>query len=124
MGDFRKLAVWQLSVAWVTRVYSATEGFPQRERYGLSAQLRKSAVSVASNIAEGAARNAPKETRYHLRVAEGSLAEARTQCLIAAKLRYIDRPTAADLAKRAQQVRAMLAALRKRTDNGTDTSTP
>jgi four helix bundle protein len=124
MGDFRKLAVRRQSVRWVKQIYWITEGFPVRERYGLSAQLRRSAVSVASNIAEGAARNLPKETRYHLRVAEGSLAEARTQTLIATTLRYVDRTTAAQLAAQAQQIRAMLVSLRKRVEGGQDTPSP
>jgi len=116
MGDFRKLKVWQASVAWVEQVYRATENFPVRERYGLSAQLRRSAVSVPSNIAEGAARNTPKETRYHVRVAAGSLAEARTQCLIAARLGFIDKKTTAQLAGSAQAIRAMISALSRRLD--------
>ena len=113
MGDFRRLTVWRRSVDWAHRVYLATEDFPVRERYGLAAQLRRSAVSVPSNIAEGVARQAPRETQYHLRVAEGSLAETRTQCLIASKLRLIRRTDAVDLARRAQEIRAMIVALRQ-----------
>ncbi len=112
MGDFRRLTVWRRSVDWAHRVYRATEDFPARERYGLAAQLRRSAISVPSNIAEGVARKAPRETQYHLRVAEGSLAEARTQCLIATKLQLIHKDDAFDLARRAQELRAMIAALR------------
>ena len=116
MGDFRRLDVWRRSIRWVKGVYRATGRFPPEERYGLASQLRRSAVSVASNIAEGVARNMPKETRYHLRIAEGSLAEARTQTLIATTLRYIDASTAGQLAAQAQEIRAMLTALRRKVE--------
>jgi four helix bundle protein len=116
MGDFRRLTVWRRSVDWAHRVYRATEDFPVRERYGLAAQLRRSAVSVPSNIAEGVARQSRREAQYHLRVAEGSLAEARTQCLIATKLHLIRKVDAVELARRAQEIRAMISSLRKSYD--------
>ena len=117
MGDFSGLVVWKLSTEYVLAIYRATEGFPARERFGLAAHLRKTAVSVASNIAEGSSKNGGnKDFANFVRIALGSLGEARTQTYLAAKLGYIDRTTAAGLAGRAKQIRAMLDALRRRAE--------
>lgn len=114
MADFRKLHVWKLSCEYTLAVYAATSGFPKEERYGLAAHLRKTALSVASNIAEGGSRESPKEFLQFVRYAEGSLGEARTQTYIAGRLGFIDRKTMLGLAQRARQIRAMLAGLRNR----------
>ena len=74
----------------VEQIYRLTEVFPARENYGLSNQLRRAAVSVASNIAEGQARYSKKDFRHFLRVAKGSLAEIETQMLIARRLVYVN----------------------------------
>ena len=74
------------------RLYSLTRGFPHSERYGLSAQLKRAAVSVASNIAEGAARNSTKEYLQFLYVARGSLSEIQTQILLAKRIGLIAQP--------------------------------
>lgn len=73
----------------VRLAYDATQEFPVREQFGLTAQIRKSAVSVPSNIAEGAARGGDKEFGYFLNVARGSLSELETQLLIAIDLDYL-----------------------------------
>ena len=113
MGDFRGLVVWKLSTEYVLTIYRVTEGFPARERYGLAAHLRKTAVSVASNIAEGSSKNGgSKDFANFMRIALGSLGEARTQTYLAAKLGYIDRPTASQLSEKAKRIRAILDALR------------
>ncbi|HEU4569975.1 MAG TPA: four helix bundle protein [Gemmatimonadales bacterium] len=113
MGDFSGLVVWRLSTEYVLAIYRATAGFPTQERFGLAAHLRKSAVSVASNIAEGSSKNGgPRDFANFMRIALGSLGEARTQTYLAAKLGYIDRPTATELSERARRIRAMLDALR------------
>ena len=114
MGDFSGLVVWNLSTDYVLAISRATEGFPPRERFGLAAHLRKTAVSVASNIAEGSSKNGDnKEFANFIRIALGSLGEARTQTYLAARLGYIDRSAATDLAARARRIRAILDALRK-----------
>ena len=74
----------------VEQIYRLTEGFPARENYGLTNQLRRAAVSVASNIAEGQARYSKRDFRHFLRAAKGSLAEIETQVLIARRLGYIN----------------------------------
>lgn len=74
----------------VTEVYKITEKFPKSEIYGLSLQMRRTAVSIPSNIAEGAARNSTKEFLQFLSVAQGSAAELETQLIITSKLGYIN----------------------------------
>ncbi|MEO6067801.1 MAG: four helix bundle protein [Gemmatimonadota bacterium] len=117
MGDFSGLVVWKLSTDYVLAIYRATESFPSRERYGLAAHLRKSAVSVASNIAEGSSKGGgDKDFANFMRIALGSLGEARTQTYLAARMGFIDRVTATAIATRAKQIRAMVEALRKRAE--------
>jgi four helix bundle protein len=77
-------------MALVKRVYQATAAFPRAEMYGITAQVRRSAVSIPSNLAEGAARTGGKEFARFLSVSRGSLSELETQLLIAAELGYID----------------------------------
>lgn len=83
------LQVWQLAIRLVKGVYQVTTSFPAAEMYGLSAQMRRSAVSIPSNIAEGAARNATKEFLHFLGIARGSLSELETQIAIARELGFI-----------------------------------
>jgi four helix bundle protein len=89
MKGHHKLALWQKSVDYVTKIYRITEGFPKDELYALTSQMRRSAVSVPSNIAEGAARNSKREFRQFLSIAQGSVSELETQIIIAGKLGYI-----------------------------------
>ena len=90
MKDFRNLIVWQKSLGLVVFVYEITKNFPQEERYGLANQMRRAAVSIPSNIAEGHMRTTNKDFRQFLSVARGSCAELETQCVIAYKLGYIN----------------------------------
>ena len=83
-----ELHVWQESMTLVELVYKLTEAFPEKERYGLISQLRRAAVSVPSNIAEGAARGSDAEFIRFLHIARGSLSEIETQLLIAQRLDY------------------------------------
>ena len=84
-----KLQAWKEAMALVSSIYRASQGFPKEEIYGLSSQLRRSAVSVPSNIAEGAARQGPKEFAQFLNIAMGSISELETQLLIAVDLGYL-----------------------------------
>jgi four helix bundle protein len=88
--SFKDLVAWQKSMALVAEVYRASQGFPKEEIFGLTSQIRRSAVSVPSNIAEGNARTSKKEFQYFLSNARGSLAELETQLLIAHQLAYIN----------------------------------
>lgn len=82
----KDLIAWQEAMRLVEMVYLRTAGFPREEIYGLAAQMRRSAVSVPSNIAEGAARNSSKELVQYLGIASGSLAELETQMELVARL--------------------------------------
>jgi four helix bundle protein len=90
MKTHKDLEVWKRSIELVTRIYTLTRGFPKEELYGLTDQMRRAAVSVPSNIAEGAARNSKKEFLHFLSIASGSLSELETQLIIANNLNYLD----------------------------------
>ena len=85
---FKDLIVWQKAMDLVTQVYRLTDGFPKREVYSLTDQIRRAAVSVPSNVAEGQAHFSRAEFCHFLRHASGSLAELETQLLIAERLEY------------------------------------
>lgn len=87
--SYKDLIVWQKSMGLVAMVYQVTKTFPKEELYGLTNQLRRAAVSIPSNIAEGQARNSTAEFRNFLSIARGSLAEVETQLLIAERLNYL-----------------------------------
>jgi four helix bundle protein len=86
----KKLEAWKQSMDLVTEIYKTTKEFPTQEIYGITNQVRRAAVSVPSNIAEGAARQTKKEFRNFLHVAQGSLSELDTRIEIASRLGYID----------------------------------
>ncbi|MGB9197468.1 MAG: four helix bundle protein [Terriglobales bacterium] len=109
--SYRELIAWQKSMKFVTEVYLATQQFPNSELYGLTSQLRRAAVSVPSNIAEGQARCSQKEFHHFLSQAHGSLAEIETQLLIARELRYLPQPKAAELLLAADELGRVLNGL-------------
>ncbi len=109
--SYRDLLVWQKSIHMVTALYRATQDFPKRETYGLANQLRRAAVSVASNIAEGQGRLTKGEFRNFLGQARGSLLEMETQLLIARNLHYIDQPAFDALLNDSGEVSRMLHGL-------------
>jgi four helix bundle protein len=88
VNSYQDLVAWQKAIAFVSLVYDASDNFPKHELYGLGSQLRRAAVSVPSNIAEGSVRGS-KEFLHFLKVARGSLAEIETQLIIAEKRHYI-----------------------------------
>jgi four helix bundle protein len=87
--DHKELDAWKKSMDLVEEVYQITKGFPSEERFGLIAQIRRSAISIPSNIAEGASRKSDKEFVQFLYISIGSLSELETQLLISDKLGYI-----------------------------------
>lgn len=87
--SYKELLVWQKAMISVTDVYNAAKAFPKEETYGLTSQIRRAAVSVPSNIAEGQGRDSVKEFIHHLSIAYGSLMEVETQLQIAANLGYL-----------------------------------
>jgi len=89
MKSFRELRVWQAAMVLVEKVYMLTHDFPKQETYGLTSQIRRAAISIPSNIAEGHTREHLKEYLHHLSMAQASLAELETQLEIAVRLRYL-----------------------------------
>ena len=106
----KDLDVWKKSMDLVERVYRRTESFPDSEKYGLTNQIRRCAVSVSSNIAEGAARNTDKEFVQFCYIALGSLSELETQLLIAERLKYSKN---IDILENVVEIRRMLLGLIK-----------
>ena len=111
MRSHQKLNVWIESMALVKQLYTTTERFPKEEIYGLTNQMRRAAVSIPSNISEGAARNSKKEYLRFLYIARGSLSELETQILIAVDIGYISKDTG--LLQQIEKVFALLSGLIK-----------
>jgi four helix bundle protein len=110
-GAYTELRAWKQAVDLVLEVYRTTQQFPKTELYGLTNQIRRSAVSVPSNIAEGKGRSTDREFALFLSHARGSLLELETQLLIASKLRYIGKEEAESLGIRTEQLAKTLNAL-------------
>jgi four helix bundle protein len=109
MAGYRDLIAWQKAMELVAALYDATEEFPKCEIYSLTDQLRRAAVSVPSNIAEGQAHYSNREFRYSLRRSRGSLAELETQILIALQRSYLSESQAASLLKRSAELSRILS---------------
>jgi four helix bundle protein len=90
--NYSELIAWQRAMDLVESVYNATKLFPKEELYGLTSQLRRAAVSIPSNIAEGQGRKSLNEFLHFLSIAYGSLREVETQILIVGRLNYLDQP--------------------------------
>ena len=89
MKNFKKLKVWQKGIELVVDIYKKSNKFPKEEVYGLTSQIRRSAVSIPSNIAEGSGRNSDKEFNRFLDISLGSSFELETQLIIAHKLKFL-----------------------------------
>jgi len=111
--SYRDLKVWQLGMDLVHRVYDVTREFPKTEIFGLTSQIRRAAVSVPSNVAEGHARGGTREFLHFLTISLGSLAELETQLVIAHRLEYVDNEAADHVLHMCDQVGRMLRALQK-----------
>ena len=85
----QKLDAWQEAIRLVKMTYLITQSFPNEELYGLTAQMRRAAVSIPSNLAEGAARSSKKELAQFISISKGSLSELETQMIIASELGYL-----------------------------------
>lgn len=107
----KKLDVWRKSIDLVSEIYAITEQFPKIEIYGLTSQLRRAAISVASNIAEGASRSSEKERSRFYEIARSSLAEIDTQIEIALKLKFCSTEEVSKIEKPMEDCFAMLSRL-------------
>jgi len=112
-GTYRDLKAWQAAMEMVPEVYRLTRGFPREELYGLASQLRRAAVSIASNIAEGEGRSSDKELLYFLSNAKGSLFEVETQIMIAGRLGYLSHLQAEELLSKTAEIGRLLNGLIK-----------
>jgi len=117
LKSFRELEVWQKAHSLVLEVYRLTEKFPDRERYGIVSQLRRSAVSVPANTAEGFGRRSTKEFLQSLTHSNGSLEESRCLLLLSADLKYLDREDFERLDKQCDSIAQMLSALSRSLKN-------
>ena len=97
MHDLNKLKLWHEAIALTTRIYQMTANFPVEEKYGLTSQIRRAAVSIASNIAEGAGRNSDREFIHFLAISNGSSYELQTQLIISRNLKLTGRSIDPDL---------------------------
>ena len=111
MRPHERLEVWQTAVELVVSVYKATESFPKEERFGLTSQIRRAAVSIAANIAEGAGRNSSREFSYFLSNAQGSASELATELLIAQRLLYLKREQYQQLMQTLDSIGRMIVGL-------------
>jgi len=111
MQDFRKLKVWAFAHEFALSVYDATVRFPPTETYSLTSQLRRSATSIPSNIAEGCGRGSNADLARFLQIARGSASEADYQLQLAPDLRYIDQATHDALHSSIDEIQRMLSTL-------------
>ena len=111
MNTYKELIVWQKAVEFVTIIYSATKNFPKEEIYGLTNQIRRSAVSVPSNIAEGFGRNSKNDFKRFLQIAISSLFEIQTQLEIAKNLKFTIDEEFINLFDLTREIEAMLSSL-------------
>jgi len=111
MKDFKKLNVWQKSVELVASIYKMSKEFPVEEKYGLTSQITRAAVSIPSNIAEGSSRYSEKDYRRFLEIALGSAFELETQLIIIEKLEIVNSVEIAKLIDETKSVQKMLTGL-------------
>jgi four helix bundle protein len=109
--SYRDLIAWQKAVALVTEIYRVSQKFPNEESFGLTSQLRRAAVSIPSNIAEGQGRLGRKEFQHFLGMARGSLKEMETQIIIARNLDYLSEAETNDILERSSEVGRILNGL-------------
>lgn len=107
MHNYKQLKVWEKAMELVVAIYEAAVDFPKTETYGLTSQIRRSAVSIASNIAEGAGRNSDKEFCHFLAVAHGSSYELETQIIASERLKLITAESSNALCEKINEIQRM-----------------
>ncbi len=117
MRAHRKLLVWKIAVLLVEDIHKIALGFPDYERFELSSQMRKAAVSVPSNIAEGAARKSDPGKLHFFNIAQGSLSELDTQVEIAHRLNYIDNTMYSEILRKIEAVSLKLYGLSRKIEH-------
>ena len=114
MGDFKDLKVWQKARRFTGEVYQVTEAFPRKEQYGLTAQTRRAAVSIMSNLAEGSGRGSDRELLRFVRIALGSSREVESHLILAQDLHFGELERLRSLRREVEEIRRMLARLAQR----------
>jgi four helix bundle protein len=114
MHRYKELKLWQKSIDLVTQIYAVTRDFPSAEKFGLVSQINRSAVSIPSNIAEGAGRNSDKEFMQFLAISHASSFELETQLIISNKLNYISLLHLNELTERITEVQKMNFAIQSK----------
>lgn len=115
--SYRDLHVWQFGVRLVIESYEVARRLPADERFGLIAQIRRAAVSIPANIAEGHGRNSRGDYRHHVCVAAGSLRELETLFTLLAELKYVDEKSLVPIQRLCDELGRMLARLAKRLES-------
>lgn len=108
MSNFRYLLVWQKSMIFVTKIYNTTKKFPKEEQFGITSQIRRSAISIPSNISEGLGRNSNKDYLRFLNIAIGSLFELQTQLEISKNIEYLTEEEFNTLYENSREIERML----------------
>jgi four helix bundle protein len=111
---YKDLLIWQRSMELAKTIYRLTRGFPGEERYRLASQMRRAAISVPSNIAEGQARRGTREFVQFLSHASGSLAELDTQTLLSVEMEYIENKDADAVTSEIHEIQRMVAAIQRK----------
>ena len=117
MSNFRNLLIWQKSMVLVTKVYTVTNNFPKEEVLGLTSQIKRSAISIPSNIAEGLGRESNKEFLRFLNISIGSLFELQTQLEIAKNIIYLDEETFNNLYEDTRELERMIVSFTNKIKN-------
>jgi four helix bundle protein len=112
--SYRDLIVWQKAMEMVVQVYAITKQFPKEELYGLTSQVRRAAVSIPSNIAEGHSRKSTPEFLNFLSIAQGSRAEVETQLMLAEHLGYAPKPRIEPTLSLLEEINRMISSLRNK----------
>ncbi|MCC9071100.1 four helix bundle protein [Flavobacterium sp. F-65] len=112
MHQFKELGIWKKSRLFCSKIYEATSTFPNEEKFGITNQLRRAAVSIPSNIAEGSSRNSNKDFARFLEIAIGSAYEVETQLLISSDLGFINEEKTIELTKLLEEIIKMTSRFR------------
>jgi four helix bundle protein len=118
MRPHQKLEAWSKAIELVTDIYKRSEQFPKEERYGLTGQIRRAAVSIPANLAEGAGRRSKKEFAYFLSNSQGSASELETELIIANRLGYLDETTFARLIGQLERIGRLITGLMRHLSSG------
>lgn len=114
MHNYKQLEVWSKGIELAASIYDLTKNFPSEEKFGIISQMRRSAVSISSNIAEGAGRNSDNEFRYFLNISFGSCSELETQLIISKKLGYLPAEEFESISKDLTEIQKMVFTLIKK----------